>query len=458
MAESLGRVLDYIRENHERHIARLERLCRAESVSAHGPSLRPAAQEVADLLREAGVSASLHETEGQPIVVGRAEGRANRTIVFYNHYDVQPPEPLEAWTSPPFEPSVRGGRFYARGAADDKGNLLARVLAVEAWNRAGGGLPVGVAFVIEGEEETGSPHLERFVRDNSSWLKQADGVVWESGYRDEAGRPTLTLGVKGICYLELRARGAASDVHSSLATLIPNPAWRLVWALATLKDKEEHILVEGFYDAVRAPSREDLDLIEAVPDNSEAMARNLGLSGLLLGLTGKEANRRNFLEPTATICGLEAGYTGEGEKTVLPATAMAKVDFRLVPDQEPRDIEAKVRAHLKRHGFGDVEVKAFAGERPARTDSRSPFVGVVREALATVYGQAPIVYPTMTGSGPMPLFATDLGLPVVGFGVGNPASAVHAPNENITLEDYLLGIESVALLLDRAAGEWGGSG
>ncbi len=446
----LGSVLDYIRSNHERYLDELISLCRIESVSTYGRSLRPAAQSVAALVERAGLKVTLAETGGQPIVVGQAGGARDRTIVFYNHYDVQPPDPLGEWTSPPFEPAVRDGRLYARGASDDKGNLVARVQAVEAWNRAGGGLPVSVVFVFEGEEETGSPHLEEFAKANASWLSRADGVVWESGYRDAAGRPTLTLGVKGICYLELRTRGARTDLHSSLATLIPNPAWRLVWALATIKDKDEHILVDGFYDAVKPPARADLELLKSIPDNATATAQANGLPGLLLGAKGAEANRRNFYEPTATICGLVSGYTGEGEKTVLPSSAMAKLDFRLVPDQDPEDIEAKVRAHLRRHGFGDIEVKAYAGERPARTDPRAPFVQDVTQAMRRTYGREAVVYPTMTGSGPMPIF-TDLGLPVVGFGVGNPGSAVHAPNENITLEDYWLGIEMVATLLDQAA-------
>ncbi|MEW6031605.1 MAG: M20/M25/M40 family metallo-hydrolase [Bacillota bacterium] len=450
-SKRLENVIAYVRKNRPRFIEELSSLCRLESVSARGRSLRPVAEAVAGLLERAGLEASLVETTGQPVVVGRASGRSERTILFYNHYDVQPPEPLEAWATPPFEPTVRDGRLYARGVADNKGNLVARIQAVEAWNRAGGGLPVSVAFAVEGEEETGSPNLAEFVKDNAEWLGRVVGVVWEAGYRDAAGRPTLSLGVKGICYLELRAAGARSDLHSSLATVVPNPAWRLVWALATVKDPDERVLVDGFYDAVRPPTRADLELLAGIPDSSDEQARQLGLPGLLLGLRGEAAARRNFFEPTATICGLVSGYTGEGEKTVLPAEATAKLDFRLVPDQDPADIEAKVRAHLERRGFGDIEVRAYAGERPARTDPASPFVGLVVEAMRRVYGQEPVVYPTMTGSGPMAYFAADLGLPVAGFGVGHAGSAVHAPNENIALDDYILGVEVAATLLGEAA-------
>ncbi|RJQ11567.1 MAG: M20/M25/M40 family metallo-hydrolase [Bacillota bacterium] len=448
VAESgLVAVLDYIRANHERFVSELSDLCAMESVSAWGRSLEQTAEAVGQSLERAGAKVSIVKTSGQPIVVGKAEGGSDRTIVFYDHYDVQPPDPLEQWTAPPFEPAVRDGCLFARGTADNKGNLMARVQAVEAWNRAGGGLPISVVFIVEGEEETGSPHLEEFTRENAAWLGRADGVIWEAGYRDVTGRPTVSLGVKGICYLELTARGASSDLHSSMATLVPNPAWRLTWALATIKDKDERILVEGFYDAVRDPTREDLALLETIPDNSAETASRLGLEGLLLRLTGHQANLRNFFQPTATICGLLSGYTGKGEKTVLPSTAMAKVDFRLVADQDPADIESKVRAHLARQGFDDIEVRAFAGERPARTDPKSPLVGVIRRAMSRVYEQEPVVYPTMTGSGPMPLF-TDLGLPVAGFGVGHAGSRVHAPDENISLEDYRLGTELVAALLD----------
>jgi acetylornithine deacetylase/succinyl-diaminopimelate desuccinylase-like protein len=453
---SLSAVLDDIRQSRGRLLDELVSLCRTESVSATGASLTPTAEAVAGLLRGAGVEVSMIQSaRGRPIVVGRARGRSDRMIVFYNHYDVQPPDPLMEWISPPFDPTLRDGRLFARGVADDKGNLLARIQAVAAWNRVGGGLPVSVAFVAEGEEEIGSPHLEEFVKTNANWLSTAEGVVWESGYRDAAGRPTVTLGVKGICYLELIARGARTDTHSSQATLVPNPAWRLVWALSTIKDKDEHILVDDFYDAVRAPSQVDLELLRKIPDTSAVMAKNLGLPGLLLGLKGYDAQRRNFYEPTATICGLGSGYTGEGEKTVLPSRAMAKLDFRLVPDQEPEEIAALVKAHLRRQGFGDIEVKLHAGERPARTDSRSPFVGIVTDAVEKTYDQPAVIHPTMTGSGPMPVF-TDLGLPVVGFGVGNPMSASHAPNENVIMEDYWLGVEMVATLLHRAAGKWDG--
>ncbi|MCL6581101.1 MAG: M20/M25/M40 family metallo-hydrolase, partial [Firmicutes bacterium] len=303
-------VLLRVRSDRERQLEDLIALCRAESVSTWHLDLRPTAEAVAELMERCGVEPRIVGTRGQPVVIGRTRGRTDRTVVFYNHYDVQPPDPLEAWQSPPFEPAVREGRLYARGVADNKGNLVARLEAVRAWNEVAGAPPVSVAFVVEGEEETGSPHLREVVQANAGWLSRAYGVVWEAGYRDSAGRPTVALGVKGILYLELRARGARSDLHSSLATLVPNPAWRLVWALSTIKDEDEHILVDGFYDAVRPPTQADLELLRAIPDTSADMARQYGLGGLLCGVKGLEANRRNFYEPTATVCGLESGYTG----------------------------------------------------------------------------------------------------------------------------------------------------
>lgn len=454
---NLQAVREYIRANRERYLEELVELLRLDSVSTRGQDLTPVAEKVAELARRAGAEASVHRTAGQPVVVARARGRSQRTLIFYNHYDVQPPEPLEAWTSPPFEPTVREGTLYARGVADNKGNLAARLQALEAWTKVAGGPPVSVAFVFEGEEETGSPNLERFVSDNAGWLREADAVIWEAGYRGVDGRPTLTLGVKGICYLELVAHGAANDLHSSLATIYPNPAWRLVWALSTIKDRQERILVDGFYDAVRAPSREDLAHLKTLPDHSAAQAAAAGLPELLLGVRGVEAIRRNLFEPTATVCGLVSGYTGEGEKTVLPASARAKLDFRLVPDQDPEDIASKVKAHLRRHGFGDLEVKVYAGERPARTPLKSPIVPIIERSMRRVYEQEAVVYPTMAGSGPMPIFS-ELGLAVAGFGVGHAGSAVHAPNENVRLEDYYLGIELVADLLGEAGCGLDGAG
>lgn len=260
----------------------------------------------------------------------------------------------------------------------------------------------------------------------------------------------MYLGVKGICYVELTARAANRDLHSSLATIVPNPAWRLVWALGTLKDKQENILIEGFYDGVAEPTADDLQELRriAAQRDDQALRRDLGLDRYLLGLSGLELLKRHLYQPTCTICGLISGYTGEGSKTVLPKVARAKVDFRLVPDQRAEDVLAKLRAHLSRHGFADIEVTELGLENPAKTPMDSEIARVVAAAAREVYGREPIVYPLMAATGPMDVVCAQFGTPAVGAGIGYPGTNVHAPNENIRVRDYVEGIKHISLILE----------
>ncbi len=265
--------------------------------------------------------------------------------MFYNHYDVQPPEPLELWDSPPFAAEIRDGHLYARGVADNKGNLVARLAAVEAWLAVRGELPLNVVFVAEGEEEIGSPNLGPFAEENIPKLRP-DGCIWEAGYKDTKDRLEITLGAKGILAVDLRVRTLGRDLHSANAAVFRSPAWRLIWALDSLKGPDERILIPGFYDDVRPPDDRDRALLAAWDFDEAGQLAEFGADQYVLGLSGEALKEKYLFQPTCNVCGFHTGYGGPGVKTVLPAEALAKLDFRLVPDQDPWDILEKLRAHL----------------------------------------------------------------------------------------------------------------
>ncbi|HEY8393892.1 MAG TPA: M20/M25/M40 family metallo-hydrolase [Thermaerobacter sp.] len=445
--------LAYLKANRDRMLDDLRTLLRQPSVAAQGLGMEQCAELVRQMLADVGAQVELVPLAGgYPVVYGEIDAGAPRTLLFYNHYDVQPPEPLAEWVVDPFAAEIREGRIIARGVADNKGNLMTRIKAVEAWLRGEGRLPVNVKFVIEGEEEIGSVHLDQFM-DRFAGRLAADGVVWESGGKDARGRPVIAAGCKGILYVELVARAANQDLHSSVAAIVPNPAWRLVQALGTLKDvATDRVLIEGFYDDVRPPTPVERELLERYPLDEEDMLRSWGLDAFLHGLRGVALQEKLLYEPTCTICGLVSGYTGPGTKTVLPREARAKLDFRLVPDQRADDILRKLRAHLDRHGFADLEVIVLGPEDPAQTDLSHPLVGVCLETAREVYGGEPVLRPRMAGTGPMYLFhRAGLTATVDGVGIGHHGSRVHAPNENVYVDDYYRGIEHVIRILDRFA-------
>ena len=436
MAKSFAEFDAYVRAREREYIDELKTLIRQPTVSAQGIGVPETARLVLDRTRRAGIAADALAVDGGPPTILGETGRGERTLLVYNHYDVQPPDPLDEWETPPFEPTERDGFVFGRGVSDNKGNLMARLQAIEAYRATIGEVPLRIRVLYEGEEESGSEHLGAFVELYGDRLK-ADGCIWEAGYKDAAGRPTISCGLKGIAYVELRARGASKDAHSSLATIVPNPAWRLVWALATLKNERDEITIDGFAAEVRTPTAAELELLERVPFDEEGTRKIHGISRFVRGLAGLELKKKHFYEPTCTICGIVSGYTGKGSKTVLPAVASAKIDFRLVPDLTPDKVTRLLRAHLERRGFGDIEVVPSHGEAPSRWPTDSAAARAAVAACRATYGSDPVVYPLMAGSGPMAQVCDVLGIPVVGFGSGNAASANHAPNENIKVADYV---------------------
>lgn len=446
-------ILSYIDAHRDEYIGRIQRACQQPSISTQDIGIAEMAELCRSMLADVGADARIIPIAGgNPVVFGQIDGPSKRILNIYNHYDVQPPEPLELWASDPFAAEVRDGRIWARGVGDNKGHLVARLCAVDAWRKVRGDLPLTIRFIYEGEEEIGSPNLERFVHENRDLITPADGCIWEGGGKDFNGRIRLSCGLKGICYVELSARGANTDMHSSRATIVPNPAWRLVWALASLKGPDERVQIEGFYDKVLAPTAREEAALETMPFEGEAFLRNFGLDSFLLNLEGLPLKVKDMFLPTCTVCGFGSGYTGEGLKTVLPGAASAKVDMRLVPDQDPQEIFRLLRAHLDRHGFEDVEARLLAAEHPAKTDLEAPLVKAVQTVVRRLHGEDPITVPITPGSGPMYPLCQAIGVPSVsGPGGGNPESKIHAPNENMIVEDYINAIKGMALLYDEFA-------
>ena len=441
----------HVEEQTDAYVEALRRLCRQPSIAAQGAGIAETAQIVRSWMEEAGFETQVIPVNGGSPVVWGEVGEGPRTLTFYDHYDVQPADPLDQWESDPFAAEIRDGYIYARGVADNKGDLAARIAAIQAWQESLGPFPLRVKFFVEGEEEVGSPHLESFAQERRELL-DADGMVWEGSYKDSSGRPVLYLGVKGLAYFELRSSGPSHDLHSSWGTLIPNPAWRLVHALATLRDVDDNLLLDGLWDHVAEPPEEDLDMLKKVPFEEEKLKRDFGVSAFAGGVTGLAAAVRHFFHPTTTICGFRSGYIEDGVKTVLPATAMAKLGIRLVPNLTYELVEDLLNKHLERRGFGDVEIVRLSAENPAKSDPHSAVARAAADACRTVYGEEPVVYPIMAGTGPMYPLSTMLGIPVVsGMGVGHAQSRIHSPNENISVEDFIQGIKYTGELIRRFA-------
>lgn len=445
----MASIKGYLEKHLDESIAELSVLCAQPSVAAQNWGMRECAQLVSEMLSRRGFAVQVLETGGAPVVFGERKGKSDKTMLFYNHYDVQPAEPLELWETPPFEPTVRDGKLFARGVSDDKGHLVSRLFAIDAFLAEHGELPCNVKFIVEGEEEISSVHLPDFVRSHPDLLA-ADACVWEFGGVDHRDVPIQYLGLRGICYVELSVETANQDVHSGTGgSIFPNAAWRLVWALNSLKGPDERIRIPGFYDTIRPPSARDRELMAALPDPADEYRQRYGVKQFLKGLTGgTELKIAEVFEPTCTICGLTSGYQGLGAKTVQPSRASAKVDFRLVPDQTPEQVVQQLRAHLDAEGFADVKVTLLGGEAPGRTDPDDPFVKLVVDTAEQVYGVPMEIVPMVGGSGPNHVFIETLKLPVVTAGVGYPGTQAHAPNENMRIDLYLKGAMHIARILE----------
>ncbi len=445
---NIKNVDNFLESNLELSLSELKRFCAQPSVAAQNLGMDETARMTVSMLEKRGFSSTIFPTAGFPVVVAERKGQLDKTLLFYNHYDVQPAEPLDLWTSPPFDPQERDGKIYARGISDDKGHFTSRLFAIDALLEEAGDLPCNIKFILEGEEEIGSVHLPDFIKKHQDLL-QADACIWEFGGVDHRDVPMQYLGLRGICYVELSVTTAQMDVHSGLGgSIFPNAAWRLVWALNSLKDQNEKILLPGFYDDIVPPTARDIEMLASLPAVADEYLSRYGIHHFLHDYPDETALRvASVFEPTCTICGLTSGYQEQGSKTVLPARASAKVDFRLVPDQKPKKVLTQLREHLDRNGFPDIEIEFMGGEPAARTDPDHPFVDLVVGTSADAYGQRMELVPIVGGSGPNYEFIHTLDLPVVTTGIGYPGSNAHAPDENIRIDLYLKGAKHVARII-----------
>ncbi|HWV58318.1 MAG TPA: dipeptidase [Longimicrobiales bacterium] len=445
---------DYIDQNLERFRAELLDWLRIPSISArpeYASDVRRAAEWASRSLADAGLNASVEETAGNSVVIGewRGAGESAPTVLIYGHYDVQPAEPLELWTSPPFEPQIRDGRVYARGAVDDKGQCFLHVKAIEAHLRTRGRLPVNVVVLIEGEEEVGSGNLLPFVRDNASRLR-ADAVVISDTSMIAPNVPTIGASLRGLVYTEIIVDGPAHDLHSgTYGGTVMNPATALARIIATFHDDDGRVAVDGFYDAVD-PDEEYRRLIRGLPFDEATYLAETGAPALA-GEAGYSTLERLWLRPTLEVNGLVSGYTGEGPKTVLPSRALAKVSCRIVPNQDADTIAELLRAHVHRHVPPGVEVsvRVLQGGQPWRARFDTPLYAAAARALERAFGKAP-VYAGEGGSIPIvPAFEEVLGAPVLLMGFALPGSNTHAPDEWMSLDNFDRGLHAAAALLDE---------
>lgn len=444
----------YIEQHQERLLSELVEFCRFPSVADYPEAMHAAAAWLVRRLERAGLRARLlPNPAGFPTVFAERGGRSRRALLFFNHYDIA------AYTNPlvaeadVLPVTVRDGRIYNRGVGDDKGCCFSRIAAVEAILRTQGELPVGVKFLIFGKRKPNDEVLDDVLARHADEVA-SDGVIWETGAKDDRDRPTASLGAKGYLYVELRARGASSPQPSRFS-ILPNPAWDLVWALGTLKGRDDRVLVEGFYDDVMPPSPEDLAAADEFGESlGEEMLRRVGVPRFVLGKTGAQAARHWLFEPSCTICGIASGYAGPGERLVIPADASTKVEFRLVAHQRPEDIAGKVRAHLDRHGFDHIEMKVLSHTAPYRTPFSSPLVRVAQRAARRVYGQDLVLRPTSIGMSPKFKFAPR---PTVGLGVEYAGSQLEEPEEHIRIADWIEGTKMIVAVLEEYAEAGGDS-
>ena len=451
-------VVDFINANRDRYVEELKAFLAIPSISAlpeHAGDMRRCADWTAEEMRRVGLqNVRLIETPGNPVVYGDWLGAPGApTILFYGHYDVQPVDPLDLWETPPFEANVREGEIYARGAADDKGQVFMHLKAVEAHLRQNGHLPTNIKFVLEGEEEVGSAHLDDFVRQHKAALG-ADVVVISDSPMFDRGVPSICYGLRGLAYFQIDLRGTKSDLHSgSFGGAVANPALVLAQMLAQMKDRGGRVKVPGFYDDVRPLTEGERAEWRKLPFNEKRYRKELG-APRLFGESGYSTLERVWARPTFEVNGLLSGFTGEGAKTVLPAVAMAKVSMRLVPDQDPDRIAALFEAYLTKVAPKTVELKLtrMQSGKPWMADFDNPFVRAAGRAIERGFGTTPVFN---REGGSIPVVATfkeELGLTSVLFGVGLPDENAHAPNEKLDLGNFHGGIIASACLYEEIAG------
>ena len=443
-------VIKYLDRTTNQAIDLLTKLIRIPSVAAKGEGIDEAATMVHSLFQELGMKTTIHSTKGSPVVTAHLDVGAKRTLLFYDHYDVQPAEPFDLWDSPPFKPEIRDGRLYGRGVADNKGDTISRIWTLKAFQETDTPLPVNVKLVVEGEEEIGSLNLPEFIKNNKPFLK-ADGGIWEFGGAALDGIQEAWLGMKGDFYVQLEVECLNRDVHSSTAIYLPSAPFRLVWALNSLKDETERILIPGWYADIKPLTDTDWKYLKQVDMLEEDTKKYYGVDSYLRNLTGDALKEAYYNGPSCCISGLTSGWQGEGSKTVLPAKATAKLDFRLVENMDPKDLLKKLRSHLDNQGFTDVQIAWHEAYPAAKTPADHPFVDIVNQANKQIYGHDLRIHITSPASGPLYLFKDHV--PMVSIGVSDYDARQHAPNESIKIDNFRLAMKRIATIF-HIMGQW----
>lgn len=421
--------------------SQLQQLIRVPSVSAKKQlTITKCAELVSEIMSKAGIKSELlkldyNSEEIAPVVYGEVKSKNNpdgKTILFYNHYDVQPPEPIELWDDDPFSGKIDGNLIFGRGASDDKGELITRIKAVQYFLDETGDVPCNVKFIIEGEEEVGSSHLEKYLIKYRQKFS-CDATIWEFGYIDENETPIISLGMKGLLCVELHAICANADLHSSLAVLVENPAWRLVHALKTIRDENGTITIKNWHEDIRDFSAEELECIKQEDFDISDFKKNYGLSNIFNENDTEKMKKASVGGVTSNISGLFSGYIGEGSKTVLPSKAMAKLDFRLVPEMKPEKQFELLRDHFDSNGFKDIQLKFLSGEPACRIPVNNEFVKLVEASALEEFGKV-IKSISSSGTGPMWYFNNILKCPCVSIGCTYKYSRIHSPNEFVRID------------------------
>lgn len=450
----LTNLFQYVDEHFEDMYHDLETICSYRSVKGDEEGLEKTREFLLKKMEQAKIPVKKVTVEnGNAVIYGHVKGKAEDTVLCYNHYDVVEEGAWEKWKSHnPYCLETIDGVMYARGISDNKGSLLSRIHAVETILAVEGELPASIKFFFEGDEETGSPSMFRLAKEEEELFREmtkADVCLWENGRKDEDGHPWARFGVRGNCAFDLRVTTAKSDVHGRMGATIPSASWRLLWALASLKDVNERIRLEGFYEDVIPPTEADRKVLKDFPYEEEAIRKRLGIKEFLLGATGNELKERVYLEPSLSVCGIEAGELYNGPRGIVPRTAWARLSFYLVAGQRPERVEMQLREHLKKHGFEDVEVVPLGGGTvPVKTPVDIPFRERVCRAASHVYEKPMVIEPTQLGAGPASAFRDAWSeLPIVGIGPANTAANHHAPNENMLVEDYKEAVKLMIALL-----------
>lgn len=444
----LEEIFRYVDNHFDEMVLDLKQICSYRSAAGDHNGLEATRKYLIDKYSSLGLHTKRFTIkDGNDLLFASGIGKKDKTVLFYNHYDVVEEGPRNDWGNDPYDAEIRDGYIYARGISDNKGPILSRIHALQAILKVVGELPVNIKFMTEGDEETFSPSLWRFCVEQTDLFKEiskADLCLWENGWNDSKGHPWMRLGVRGGIVFELRVKTANIDAHSRMGAILPNAAWRLIWALNSLKDSNEKILINGFYDDVREITNEDLNALKEFPYEENPLKHRMGLKEFLNNLSGLDLKKKMYLEPSLNINGFSSGELHNGERLIVPHEAYAICDFNLVVDQKPDDIFNKLRIHLDTHGFEDVELRMRGSFTPIRTRLDTPYKKIITDAACKVYDKPMISEVTSLGPGPGYAFQRAWPeMPNIGIGPANTGSNHHAPNENLNLDDYKKSIKLI---------------